>query len=134
MFVGTDPQSAVPYPITEAAWMPRGWKIKLAGIETEEAATALARQHLYAERAALPATAANEYYLAELVGAAVIEEATGIAVGTVSGVETTAGGDRWWVATPDGGELALPATKRFIAEVDVAERRLSVRHLDELRP
>lgn len=137
LYLGTDAARATAYPVTEAAWMPRGWKIKVEGIDGDTAVKGLVGQAVFADRAALPETAEDEYYLGDLIGASVIDAATGTTIGKFvcleSGEDQAAdlGHDRWWLDIA-GTRRAVPATKRFIERVDVRAHAILVKNLTEL--
>lgn len=131
LYLGKTPDTASAFPVTEASWMPRGWKLQVTGIDTFEQARALAGCSVYGERSALPKTEANEYYLADLQGATAVDAVTGKPVGTYRGVESTGGSDRWWFDGPEG-EFAVPAIRRFVLEVDPAGKRIVLQNLGDL--
>ena len=132
LYIGASPDTAVPYPVDEAAWMPRGWKLKLNGIDTIEQAQSLSSAEIFADRAALPATGESEYLVGDIVGFAAVDADSGEPLGSLVGIETIPGADRWWFALGDD-EIPVPALKRFIVKVDAATRTIHLRHLDELR-
>ncbi len=90
------------------------------GVRTREAAEALTNTELYVPRAALPETAAEEFYHADLVGLAA-RNAAGAHVGRVANVQNFGGGDILEIAPAGGGEsLLVPFTKEAVPVVDVA--------------
>ena len=76
---------------------------------------------LQVERAALPPTADDEYYVFELVGLSAVEE-TGRVLGTVVTVTPGVANDVLELA----GGLGLPMVEECIREVDVAAGRILV--------
>jgi len=106
------------FEISEAAWMPRGWKVKLIGIEEEAQAKALIGTLVYADRQDLPPPEPDQYYVTDLIGASVIDATAQTPIGTFEGVETgIAGQDRWWIKT-SSDSFAVPAIKKFVYKVE----------------
>lgn len=99
--------------------------VRFAGIADRNAAEALKGTELFVDRTALPATEAEEFYHADLVGLRA-EDATGRLIGTVRGIHNFGAGDVLDIAREDGGEALLPFTKEFVPLVDVAAGRLVV--------
>jgi 16S rRNA processing protein RimM len=99
---------------------------RFVGVATREAAEALNNTDLYVPRAALPAAAADEFYHADLIGAAAVDSA-GMEVGRILNVLNFGGGDILEIASLGGGEtLLLPFTKACVPTIDLAERRLVI--------
>jgi 16S rRNA processing protein RimM len=135
VFVGKSAENAVAFKIQTAAWMPKGWKLKLTGFESDETVKAHRNELVFVDRALLKNTENNEYYIADLEGAEVLDQDSGKCIGHLVGVESTGSpltGDRWWV---EGNELeiAIPATKRFICKVDSNGRKIWVTNIGELQ-
>lgn len=130
VLVGQTPEHATRYPILESAWMPRGWKLKLQGLETDLEVKELRGAAIYAERSALPPPEEGEYYVSDLVGLPVLDADSGEMVGTFAGVES-AGQDRWWVQG-EGKMIPVPATKRYIRLVDIVSRKIWLQNLGDL--
>lgn len=117
--------------IEEAAWMPSGWKLKLSGIDTEEAAQELRGKKLFVPREELPEVLEGEYYLVDLVGSVGIDTLTNQPVGLFDGIEEGAG-NRWWRFVSQGRELLVPPNKRYLSKVDVAAKQIWLTALEEL--
>ena len=97
---------------------------KLAGIETREAAEALARRQLFVARNALPALEADEFYASDLVGLKAEDEA-GQALGRIVAVQDFGAGPLLEVKPAAGGaSVYLPFTAEAVPEVDLAGGRL----------
>jgi 16S rRNA processing protein RimM len=93
---------------------------RFAGVATRDAAEALNGRELYLARAALPATADEEFYQADLIGLAARNTA-GENVGRIIRVLNFGGGDILEIAPAGGGEtLLLPFTKEAVPMVDLA--------------
>lgn len=83
-------------------------------------AARLTNRELFAARAAFPAPAAGEYYLADLVGLEAFDR-SGAALGRVSAVHDYGGG-----ASLEIGPLLVPFTRASVPEVDLARGRIVV--------
>jgi 16S rRNA processing protein RimM len=96
---------------------------RLAGIADRDRAEGLRGLRLYLARAALPATAAEEYYHADLIGldAAL---ADGTPLGQVRAVHDFGAGDTLEIARPDGPPAMVPFTRAIVPIVDLAGGRL----------
>jgi 16S rRNA processing protein RimM len=97
----------------------------LKGVEDRDAAEALKGLRLYVARAALPATEAEEFYHADLIGLEAVTRA-GTPLGRVRAVHDYGAGDSLELDLPAGGTLFVPFTKEAVPEVDLAGGRLVV--------
>jgi len=99
---------------------------KIAGVGDRASASALANAALYVPRAALPDVEAEEFYRADLIGLAAMNEA-GEAFGSVVNVLNFGGGDILEIACKDRSEtLLLPFRKEIFPRVDIAAGHLTV--------
>jgi 16S rRNA processing protein RimM len=73
----------------------------------------------------LPATQAEEFYHADLVGLSA-EDEEGRLIGTVLAIHNYGAGDVIEIARADGGNLLLPFTHEFAPTVDVKGGRLVI--------
>ena len=100
---------------------------RLEGVESREAAEALAKTELFVARAALPVTEEGEYYEADLVGLAVMDEA-GTTLGRVEAVRDFGAGPLIEVKPAEGGTtVLLPFTETAVPEVDLKAGIVRVR-------
>ncbi|MBR0663660.1 16S rRNA processing protein RimM [Roseomonas hellenica] len=118
-------------PLTDAAGMRRlGITLKaeglaqIEGVTDRDAAALLTGTRLYADRAQLPATDAEEFYLADLIGLSAVTEA-GENLGMVRDVEEHGAG-AFLVVGEGRGERLLPFTRAVVPVVDIAAGRLTV--------
>jgi 16S rRNA processing protein RimM len=98
---------------------------RIEGVADRDAALRLKGVQLYVARAALPPTAEEEYYHADLIGLAVVLK-DGTALGRVRAVHDFGAGDSLEVEKPDGGVVLVPFTDSIVPEVDLAAGRLVV--------
>ena len=96
-----------------------------------DAAAALTNLRLYVERASLPPTDADEFYLADLEGLEA-RDASGTVLGRVAAVHDYGAGVSIEIAGPDGRTRLLPFTHAAVPNVDVAAGTLTVAELDEI--
>ena len=96
---------------------------RLAGVADRDRAEGLRGLRLYLARAALPPTAAEEYYHADLIG---LEAALadGTALGQVRAVHDFGAGDTLEIARPEGPPAMVPFTRAIVPIVDLAGGRL----------
>ena len=91
---------------------------RVAGIGDRDAAEALKGIRLYVDRAALPATAADEFYHADLIGLAVVDRA-GKSLGTIGAVHDFGAGDVLEIAPAEGPSVLVRFTREAVPEVDL---------------
>jgi 16S rRNA processing protein RimM len=93
---------------------------KIDGIADRASAERLTNVELFLARDRLPKPAEDEFYIADLIGLSVLDEARA-PVGRVANILNFGGGDILEVAPREGGEpLLLPFTKAIVPEIDVA--------------
>jgi 16S rRNA processing protein RimM len=94
------------------------------GVETKEQADALRGLRLFIERKALPQPDEDEFYLADLIGLAVVTP-EGETLGTVKSVQDFGAGDLIEIAPAEGGPTwYLAFTRETVPRVDIAGGRL----------
>lgn len=99
---------------------------RIQGIADRNAAEALKGQRLFVSRDQLPANDdPDEFYLADLIGLAVVDE-TGAALGRVVEVANYGAGDVLMVGGGAKGAFDLPFAKAFVPRVDLAAQVLTV--------
>jgi len=101
-----------------------GWVAKLDGVDDRNAAEKLDGWYIGAPRQAMPATAQNEYYWADLVGLAVKNE-DGESLGKVISLVET-GAHPVLVVEDAETERLLPFVEQVVKDVDVAGGRIRV--------
>lgn len=122
------------YKIVDRAWMPKGWKIHLDTIRTEEAAENLRDATLLAAREDLLPPGVNEYYIEDLQGATVVDSESRKPVGTFVGVHTSSGevSQDIWNIEIEGRPLLVPACSQYIASIDTHSKKIYVKNLSDL--
>ena len=111
--------------VVAGRWQKGRVYLRLAGIESAEAAEAVRGELLEvqeSDRAALPEGA---YYLDEIVGCAVVSE-TGAAIGVVREVLQPGANDVYVVARPGQRDLLVPAIADVVRRVDMARKEITV--------
>jgi len=96
----------------------------LSGVDTIDAAEALAGTELRISADALQPLPAGSYYHHDLVGCSV-QTPRGEGVGRVTAVEGDAAGSRLVIESPNG-EVLIPIAEHIVLEVDVAGRTIVV--------
>ncbi|MBE0602145.1 MAG: 16S rRNA processing protein RimM [Deltaproteobacteria bacterium] len=94
----------------------------LKGVLTPEAARDLAGARVSVLRDDLPDLADGEFYWADAVGCAVVNEA-GESLGEVTGVAPGSAHD-WLVVRRNGEETYLPVVEAFVRSVDIPAKRI----------
>ena len=93
---------------------------KRVAVSTREAAQALVNTRLYVDRAKLPKTDEDEFYLADLVGLQAVD-ADGKSLGQVGVVHDYGAGSSLEI-----GALLIPFTRACVPVVDLAAGRITV--------
>ncbi len=110
--------------ITTAREAKGGVICRCEGVETKEQADALRGLRLFIARDALPEPDEDEFYLADLIGLAVVDPA-GAPVGKVKSVQDFGAGDILEIIPEEGGATwYLPFTREAVPEVSIAEGRI----------
>lgn len=95
------------------------------GVTDRDGAEALRGVELHVPRAALPEAGDDDYYHADLIGLAV-EDADGVAIGSVAALHNFGAGEILEVALSGGDNLMLPFTREVVPEIDIAGGRMVV--------
>jgi 16S rRNA processing protein RimM len=95
----------------------------LKGIDTVDAARDLVGASVYLRRGELPPPGEDEYFVADLVGCAVVS-ADGALIGHVESVVSGPAHDWLSIRRVAGEESLLPMVSEFVRDVDVAARRI----------
>jgi 16S rRNA processing protein RimM len=103
----------------------KGLIVRFAGFEDRSAAENLAGLYVGAPREALPKTAENEFYWADLIGLVVVNQA-GEALGRVAELVRTGAHEVLDVRDAAGSQHLLPFVSAVVKEVDLAARRIRV--------
>jgi 16S rRNA processing protein RimM len=103
---------------------PKALIARIKGVSTREAAEALTHTKLYLPRGHLPASEADEWYYADLVGLAAVDKA-GAKIGTIAALHNFGGGDIIEIV-PESGDanLLVPFTSASVTEVDIENKRV----------
>jgi 16S rRNA processing protein RimM len=119
--------SPVCEPVTVEKFRPHGRfvLIKLAGIDSPEAASLLGRSVLYVERREMPPLGPGEYYYADLLGCQVCDE-SGQEMGRVADVFATAAHDVIVVRTGER-DWMLPVVDPYVVSMDLDIGEIRVR-------
>ncbi len=129
VWVGKSPTDSRPYPIAESAWMPKGWKLNLEGVERFEDAQSLIGLQLFVSREDLEEPEEGEFYIRDLEGMNAVDE-DGKVVGNflyAAGPQGPKSPDLWYFRI-NGQEVALPAVKKHIVKVDLENKQIVIAH------
>jgi 16S rRNA processing protein RimM len=95
------------------------------GISDRAGAEALKGVELFVHRTRLPATAADEFYHADLIGLEAFDS-EGRLVGKVAAIHNFGAGDVIAIARADGDEVLLAFTAETVPEIDIAGGRIQI--------
>jgi 16S rRNA processing protein RimM len=97
----------------------------LKGVTSRNEAERLNGIELYVARSKLPATDADEYYHADLIGLAAVTTADE-PLGKVIAIHNFGAGDIIEIAPPNGATMLLPFTNAVVPTVDIAGGRVVI--------
>ena len=103
-----------------------GYLVRLDGVNDRETAARLTLSEVWAERAALPPLEPGEFYVEDVPGLAVEDEA-GRSLGTVQSTFWSGAHDIATVIAADGTERLIPLVPAHVVSVDVPGRKMLVR-------
>lgn len=107
--------------------------VKVAGVETREAAEMLKGERLFVSRNELPEAGEEEFYHADLIGLTV-KTVNGKTLGTVRAVFDFGAGDMLEILPKEGALIMVPFTKAIVPIVDIEKGRLVVDPPEGLLP
>lgn len=103
--------------------------LKLEGVDTIEAAQKLKNTVLYMKRSDVNLPK-GKWFVSELIGCDVLDfDDNSVCYGIIKDVESYAANDVWYIETPDGKEVLIPAIKDVVIECDVAQNKAFIRPL-----
>lgn len=105
--------------------------LKFKGIDTLDDAAVYRQAGLYVTRENAVKLQKDEYFIADLIGVSVYDEADRL-LGSLEDVMTTGANDVYVIRMTDGRELLLPAIRKCILDVDVEQGRMKVHVLEGL--
>jgi 16S rRNA processing protein RimM len=105
--------------------------LKLEGVVDRDGAESLRGCALSVSVLSLPPLPDGEWYVRDLIGCDVYDEA-GSVIGTITDVIQNGAQDLYEIAVPDGRVFLLPAVEAFVLRVDVLEKRVVARVPDGL--
>jgi 16S rRNA processing protein RimM len=112
-----------------ARWVGKRYVVHLEGIDSMDDAEALRGLELSVPLELLPELdEEDEYYVRDLLGMAVVNEA-GEPLGTLDDVFSTAANDVY-VIRGESGENLIPATDEFVLDVDMQTRTMRVHTME----
>lgn len=105
--------------------------LKFKGIDTLDDAAVYRQAGLYVTRENAVKLQKDEYFIADLIGVSVYDEADRL-LGSLEDVMATGANDVYVIRMTDGRELLLPAIRQCILDVDVEQERMKVHVLEGL--
>ena len=100
--------------------------VRFRGVSDRDAAEALRNVNLYVEREKLPPPDDGEFYHADLIGLAAVDQA-GAALGTIVAVHDFGAGDLLEIRREGVAETVLvPFAEAYVPKIDLAKRELTL--------
>lgn len=126
-----DEQGRKPVRVEQCRWHKNRILLKLAGVDTMDAAQALQNQVLYMDRQDAK-LAEGCYFIQDLVGLQVLDADSGEAYGELTEVLPTGANDVYVVKPAEGKDILIPAIPDVVAETDIEGGVLRIRPLEGL--
>ena len=126
-------QPARTYAIESVRGATGGPILALRGVDDREAAAQLTHGVLRVAADQLPPPAADEVWLGDVVGAAVLDAATRTRVGVVRGIVVAGGHDLLHVTLDAGGSALLPPDSPAVVELGRTVGQIVVRDIADWR-
>ncbi len=105
--------------------------LKFKGIDTLDEVEKYRKKSLYVTRENAVRLNKDEYFIADLIGLKVLDEA-GEAIGELEDVIETGANDVYQIKMNDGRQLLLPAIRQCVLEVDVEAGFMKIHILEGL--
>jgi len=105
--------------------------LKFKGIDTINDIEIFKGKSLFVTRDQAVPLEEDEYFVADLIGFEVLEEATGLH-GTLQDVLETGANDVYIIKLSDNRELLLPAIKQCVLNINMEERKMKIHILEGL--
>ena len=105
--------------------------LKLEGIDTMDDALLYRNAKLLVERKDAVKCEKDEYFIADLIGVSVFDEEEKI-IGELTEVYQTGANDVYEITTKDEKQVLLPAIKDCIIDVNIKDRKMTVRLMEGL--
>lgn len=103
--------------------------LKIDGVDTVEKAKELKNTVLYMKRSDVNLPD-GKWFVSELIGCDVCDaDNENFCYGILSDIDTGVANDIWYVKTPDGNEVLIPAVKDVVIRCDVACNKVYIRPL-----
>ena len=103
--------------------------LKIEGVDTVESAQKLRNTVLYMKRSDVNLPE-GKWFVSELIGCTVLDaDDNGICYGKIKDIESYAANDVWYIETPEGREVLIPAIKDVVIECNVGEEKAYIRPL-----
>lgn len=135
VYLGGDVEDAVAYPVEKVRFQETKHGItvvlKLAGIESKDAADSIRKVNVYAREDDLPPVDEDEVFLHDLVGLSVITE-EGEKIGQVKEVLEMPAQLVYVVVQEGGNEVMIPDVPEFVLDVDIDGGTLTIRPIEGL--
>lgn len=106
--------------------------VKFSEINSIEEAQMYKNTVLYVDRGVMPPLPEGAYYITDLIGLSVYEQTDNRLLGTIQDVFSTGSSDIYEVKRDGQKPLLIPVIDDVIVNVDLAERKVTVRLLEGL--
>jgi len=117
--------------IEKVRYVKRAVILKLSGIDSREAAEEARGKDIYITEKDLPELAEDEYFIRDLIGVLVFDDAGNI-IGELCNVIQNSAQDIYEIETENGKRILIPAVGEFILNIDIKAKRMDVKLIEGL--
>jgi len=117
--------------IEKVRYVKRAVILKLSGIDSREAAEEARGKDIYITEKDLPELAEDEYFIRDLIGVLVFDDAGNI-IGELCNVIQNSAQDIYEIEMENGKKFLIPAVGEFILNIDIKAKRMDVKLIEGL--
>lgn len=100
--------------------------LQFENITNPEGASRLTNRYLAVPKSQVMKLPQNSFYIFDLVGCQVFDEATDKKIGAITDVEEFPASDVYTIKSGDGKTFSLAAVKIYVKEIDIENRRIVI--------
>ena len=105
--------------------------LRFEGIDNPEDAARLTNRTLAVPRDQVVELSHDTFYIFDLIGCEVFDDRSGVLLGKVTEVERYPANDVYVITTIDGKKVLFPATRDFVKNIDIKNKKITVINADQ---
>ncbi len=104
--------------------------VKIGGCDDRNSSEMMSNREIFVDQEEIPELKGNSFYIKDLYGTEVYEKSA--LIGKISNVLMIASKAMLIIKLPNNRELAVPFSDKYIMEVDIKNKAITARNLEEL--